>query len=288
MTSVTRTTFLGGCTILAVAAVAAGAGGCCKKYKLQVADQQAKIDALDKEKAELEAARADLEKKLADLQGFNAALQEEIGKLGGDKDALAAKFADAQKDLEAKMNDIAEKQKIIEEMKKKEAAAKARLEMMKSMLGKFKSMIDSGKLKVKVKNRKMVLELPSAILFPLGSAELSEEGKATLGEIALVLKEIKDREFQVAGHTDNIPIKSKKYSSNWELSTLRAVAVVSFLQAGGVPPTSLSASGYSEYQPASGNDSEEGRAQNRRIEITLMPNLDELPDLSDLETKMDK
>jgi chemotaxis protein MotB len=155
------------------------------------------------------------------------------------------------------------------------------------MLGKFQAMIESGKLKVKIKNGKMVLELPSAILFPSGKARLSEEGEMTLQEVAAVLATISDREFQVAGHTDNVPLgKGHKFKSNWELSTARAVAVVSFLQEMGVKPTSLSAAGYSEYQPATSNDTDEGKAQNRRIEITLMPNLDELPDLSDLEKEL--
>jgi len=272
--------------VVAAFVLAAGLSGCCGKYKAEIAQQTKQIGDLNADKSALEREKADLGKKIAGLEDYNNALQNEIEKLGGDKKALAAKFADAQKDIEAKSSDLAEKQKLIEEMQKKEAAAKARLDLMKNMLSKFKSMIASGKLKFKVKNRRMVLELPSAILFALGSAELSEEGKATLAEVAGVLKDIKDREFQVAGHTDNVPIKSKKFTSNWELSTLRAVAVVTFLQGNGVPPISLSASGYSEYQPAADNGTDGGKAQNRRIEITLMPNLDELPDLSDLEKSM--
>ncbi len=154
------------------------------------------------------------------------------------------------------------------------------------MLEKFKALIEGGKLKVKIKGGKMMLELPSAILFESGKADLSEMGKATLSEVAAVLVDIPDREFQVAGHTDNVPIKSNKFPSNWELSTARAVEVVKFLQAMGVQPTSLSAAGYAEYKPSVGNDTEDGKAQNRRIEIILMPNLDELPDLSSLESEL--
>jgi chemotaxis protein MotB len=155
------------------------------------------------------------------------------------------------------------------------------------MLAKFKALIEGGKLKVKIKNGKLMLELPSAILFPSGKAVLSEQGEQTLTEVAAVLATISGREFQVAGHTDNVPLgKGSKFKSNWHLSTARAVAVVSFLQDMGVAPTQLSAAGYSEYQPTADNDSDEGKAMNRRIEITLMPNLDELPDLSDLEKEI--
>jgi chemotaxis protein MotB len=268
--------------------------GCCGKYKDQVASLENQVAGLQKDKKGLEGTKADLEKRIASILEYQAALESEIEKLGGDKAALAEKFksaqadlASAQADLEATSADLEAKQKIIEEMKKKEAQAAARLATLKNMLGKFKAMIASGKLKVKINKGKMVLELPSAILFPLGKANLSEEGQTTLGEVASVLKTISDREFQVAGHTDNVPIgKGSKFKSNWELSTARAVTVVEFLQENGVKPTNLSAAGYSEYQPAASNKSEEGQAQNRRIEITLMPNLDELPDLSDLEKEL--
>jgi chemotaxis protein MotB len=270
------------------------ATGCCGKYKDQIAGLDDEVAGLKKDKKGLEATKADLEGRIASILEYQDALESEIDKLGGDKAALSAKFSDAQSnlaaahaDLEATMADLEAKQKLIEEMKKKEELAKKRLGTLKNMLGKFKAMIESGKLKVKVKNGKMVLELPSAILFPSGKAKLSEEGQGTLGEVAAVLSTIPDREFQVAGHTDNVPLgKGSKFKSNWALSTARAVAVVSYLQEMGVQPTSLSAAGYSEYQPATSNDTTEGKAQNRRIEITLMPNLDELPDLSDLEKEL--
>jgi chemotaxis protein MotB len=83
-----------------------------------------------------------------------------------------------------------------------------------------------------------------------------------------------------------VPITSGKFPSNWELSTARAVSVVTFLQEMGVNPAYLAAAGYGEYNPAADNTSEDGKAQNRRIEITLMPNLNELPDLSDLEKEL--
>ena len=200
---------------------------------------------------------------------------------------MASKFKEAQKALEATQADLEAKQKIIEELKKKEEQAAKRLATLKNMLGKFQSMIESGKLKVKIKNGKMILELPSAILFKSGKAKLSEQGQQTLTEVAAVLATIPDREFQVAGHTDDVPLgKGSKFATNWHLSTARAVEVVIFLQEMGVPATSLSAAGYSEYQPAASNDTDEGKAQNRRIEIVLMPNLDELPDLSDLEKEL--
>jgi chemotaxis protein MotB len=129
----------------------------------------------------------------------------------------------------------------------------------------------------------MVVEMASAILFPSGKAKLSREGRAALAQVAGVLAEIKERNFQVAGHTDNVPIRNNRFRSNWSLSSARAVAVVQHFIKNGVASANLSAAGYGDTQPVASNDTKEGRAQNRRIEIVLQPNLDELPDLSALE-----
>jgi chemotaxis protein MotB len=228
-----------------------------------------------------------LQKEYDELQKLHDADQERINELVTENSAMAAKLEKLGVKLGELDSDLANAKAMNEKLKKQQELAKQRLETLKSMLAKFKNLIAAGKLKVKIKNGKMFLELPSAILFPSGKANLSEEGTATLTEVAAVLSQIQGREFLVAGHTDNVPISSTKFPSNWELSTARAVAVVKFLQQMGVSPENLAAAGYSEYQPAADNVSEEGKAQNRRIEITLMPNLNELPDLSDLEKELE-
>ena len=96
-----------------------------------------------------------------------------------------------------------------------------------------------------------------------------------------VLKDLQNRNFQVAGHTDNIPIKSAKFRSNWDLSTARAVEVVNFMIVAGMEPKRLSAAGYAAESPVAPNDTPENKAKNRRIEITLVPNLDDLPPIDE-------
>jgi chemotaxis protein MotB len=98
---------------------------------------------------------------------------------------------------------------------------------------------------------------------------------------------VQNRNFLVAGHTDNVPVTRRMtarrhYDSNWSLSALRGVAVVRFLASNGVPADRLAAAGYAETRPVASNDTTQGQAQNRRIEIIVMPNMDELPDLSGL------
>jgi chemotaxis protein MotB len=94
-----------------------------------------------------------------------------------------------------------------------------------------------------------------------------------------------DRHFLVAGHTDNLPIHSKKFQSNWELSTQRAVEVVRLLVDNGMKPSQVGAAGYAEYDPAADNGTPDGQKQNRRIEIVVEPNLSELPSLEGLSGK---
>jgi chemotaxis protein MotB len=95
--------------------------------------------------------------------------------------------------------------------------------------------------------------------------------------VAAILKDFSDRKFIVAGHTDNVALKSGKFKDNWDLSTARAITVTTFLIEKGVNPTSLSAAGYGEFDPIADNGTEDGRQQNRRIEIILAPNIEELP-----------
>jgi len=243
--------------VLAFVLVAFTAACGPSKDEWQAAQKQ-----IDDLKAQLADLKAKDEARISELETENQQLKDAIAKLQGEK------F-----DLET----------LVTKLEEAENAAKKRLETFEKMLAQFKSLIDAGKLKVKIKKGKMMLELPSAVLFPSGSAKLSDAGKETLAEVAGVLAQIPDREFQVAGHTDNVPIKGGAFKNNWELSTARAVSVVSYLQENGVQATALSAAGYSEFQPEAENTTEDGKAMNRRIEIILMPNLSELPNMSDLE-----
>lgn len=118
--------------------------------------------------------------------------------------------------------------------------------------------------------------LQSELLFASGSAELEEPGRRELTKLAATLRELAGRIpadidwiLRVDGHTDRVPINTPRYPSNWELSTARAVAVVRFLAAQGIPPRRLSASGFGEFHPLDGADSAEALARNRRIEFKL-------------------
>lgn len=190
-------------------------------------------------------------------------LKTQMESLQGSKDALAKRLGATKKE--------------IDELRKARAAAEARTKTFRQLLDRLKSMIDSGKLKVEIRKGRMIVKMSDKILFDPGKKKLKKAGSEALKQLAEVLKDIADREFLVAGHTDNVPIKTRRFRSNWELSAARAVEVVKFLQSEGVDPKNLAAAGYSEYDPVGDNSADEGRRSNRRIEIVLMPNIGELP-----------
>lgn len=133
---------------------------------------------------------------------------------------------------------------------------------------KFASLIKEQLIRVSANELWLQIELKDSILFSSGSADTSEQARKIFNEIATILAGYSNP-VQVEGFTDNIPINSAKYPTNWELSTARASAIVKHLAATGVAPERLSAVGYGEYQPIAPNDSEQGRAQNRRVSIMV-------------------
>ncbi len=133
---------------------------------------------------------------------------------------------------------------------------------------KFSQLIDDQMITVSSNELWLQIELKDSILFSSGSAETSEQAQRIFNEIALILKNYSNP-VQVEGFTDNIPINSPKYPTNWELSSARASAIVKYLATRGVAPERLSAVGYGEYQPVASNATEAGRAQNRRVAIMI-------------------
>ena len=129
----------------------------------------------------------------------------------------------------------------------------------------------------------MVVELATDVLFGSGSARLSKAGKEAVGEVTEVFKSIENRKFQVEGHTDNVPIKTRQYPSNWHLAAARAVSVVREMVKDGMPSERVSAASYGDARPVALNRTKEGRAANRRIEVVVVPDLSSLPGFDELK-----
>jgi chemotaxis protein MotB len=137
---------------------------------------------------------------------------------------------------------------------------------------------------VKVEKGVVYINISDKLLFNSGSYAVTPRANEVLGKVALVLKNQPDIEFQVEGNTDNMPYRRGVLLDNWDLSVKRATAVVRILQNQyGLPPTHMEAAGRSEYYPVGANDTDEGRAFNRRTRIIILPQLDQFFKL--LETK---
>jgi chemotaxis protein MotB len=229
----------------------------------------AQIQARDQRLSDLATSNHNLQAQLDEQTAINAKLRAELERLGKNVDEMLREkgtLAHALDDAKARL----------EELRKAQAAAEARAQLFQQFVQKFKTLIDAGQLKITTRNGRLVLQLPNDVLFDSGQTAIKPAGKEALAQVARVLQTVRGRSFQVAGHTDNVPIQTPRFPSNWELSTARAVEVVKLLVAQGDDPQNLSGAGYGEFDPIAGNDTPAGRARNRRIEITLQPNLDEL------------
>ena len=216
---------------------------------------------------------------------YDAAVADEQKKAKDPHDADEKQLAELRArlaELETKQTDEQTRAEL-EELKAQKLAADARAKLFDDFIKKFQKMIDAGKLDITMRRGQIVLALATDVLFDQGKTEIKPEGKTALDEVAAALRGISGRRFQVAGHTDTFPIKTKEFPSNWELSTARAVSVVKLLVLAGVKADVLSAAGYAEFDPAASNAADRGRAKNRRIEIVLVPNIEELVKMPELK-----
>jgi chemotaxis protein MotB len=195
------------------------------------------------------------------------------------RDQDAEKYAAIETDLGRTQADLKASAQELEDLRRQRAEVEKRLEAFRSLTSRLKAMIDSGQLDVVVRKGRMIVELPAEVMFPSGSAELSEAGEMALMRLAITLEQFPDRQFMVAGHTDAVPLKSAQYRNNRELSTARAVTVTQYLIKAGMKPENLVAAGYGEHDPIASNKDPKGRQKNRRIDIVLLPALEELPQL---------
>jgi len=171
-------------------------------------------------------------------------------------------------DLAALSNQLDEAQSLIEDLTEQTAAA---AQTQHSLEDEMRKALESKDVTISELKGKLTVNILDQILFDSGEAELRPEGQRILEQIAGVLVQHTNRQIHVIGHTDDVPIH-RKYASNWELSTARAIAAVRFLQErAGVNPRHLGALGYGEFHPIAPNTNAEGRAKNRRIEVVILP-----------------
>lgn len=192
------------------------------------------------------------------LYGQKNKLALQSNMLEQEKDEIAGK-------LEAKIEDISRKEEEIARVTK----------VCDVLVRDMKSEVERGQVKITQLADRLSVVMVDKILFPSGDAEITSDGVGILERVGKVLKDTQDRIIRVEGHTDNLPIRPRlqeEFPTNWELSTARATNVVRFLQERvGIEGKRLEAVGMSQYHPVASNETDSGRSQNRRIEITLLP-----------------
>ena len=215
-------------------------------------------------------ARSDtLSKNIVDLRAHVADLKKENGLLKGENENLNQNV----KALEEKNVALHSEAEALERQRK--AAVEEMRGTYENLLENMKGEIAKGEITITQLRGKLKVNMLDEILFDSGKTTVKPQGLEVLQRVGSILVNVKDRAISIEGHTDNVPIGaelSKMYPTNWELSAVRATTVARYLQEKtGLDPGLLSAIGYGEYQPVVPNESEEGRAKNRRIEIVLVP-----------------
>ncbi len=205
-----------------------------------------------------------MNRDLAENREQLLAIQANLERTRKLNDSLSISLTEREKKVKELETVLANKDKAVLDLKNKIANA----------LLSFKE----SDLTVNVKNGKVYVSLAEQLLFGSGSVDVDKKGEAALQQLAKAIKDQKDLQILVEGHTDNVPIsRSSQYMhDNWDLSVMRATAIVRILTGAGLSPTQVTASGRGEYVPLAPNDSPQAKQKNRRTEIIITPNLDEV------------
>ena len=276
---------------LIVLAALLSALGCVSSGKYQerltdIGNLKNNVSSLEETLRQKEAEMAKLNKEYEDLKKQDLALSEDNKNLNdilkAKKDELNLNIAELRAKLANREVEVFNLQRHMDELSQEKAKAiaekeKSIAELKKthdSMVGAMQEEIQKGEITITQLKDKLTLSMVEAILFDSGSSKVKKNGEKVLDRVAEILKKVTDKQIRIEGYTDNVRIGAglvEKFPTNWELSTARATNVVRYLQQDGIDPQLLGACGYSEYRPIAANDTEEGKAKNRRIEVVLIP-----------------
>lgn len=233
--------------------------------------------------------------KYADLQNKANSTQKELDEAKARVADLEKQLTDAGVAIQKKSDDISKLSSTLEERDKALAEYKARAAKLEAIRARFellrKKLDELTKigLEVRIRHNRMVISLPGDVLFDTGKDSLKKDGEEILKKVAAVIradKSLLDRDYEVAGHTDNQPLSGGFFKDNWGLSVMRARSVLVYLigQNGGMPRQHWSAAGFADTDPVANNGTKEGQQKNRRCDLIVLPDVDEMLDLKSLTT----
>jgi chemotaxis protein MotB len=262
---------------------AAFAGGCgyseeewqaqLDKYNQLSAQNQTTEGKLAQANKDLEAAKArvaELEKKLQEMGVDLSKLSENLQQ----KDEKMSQLSASLEERERALAEYKARARQLEQIK-------ARFELLKKKLNELTKL----GLAVNIRRNRMVISLPGDVLFDSGKETLKKEGEEILNKVAGVVradKSLLDRDYQVAGHTDNKPLQGGIFKDNWGLSLMRAREVLLYLQKQGMPRNHWSAAGFADTDPVANNGTDDGRQKNRRCDLIVVPSVEEMLDLKEI------
>ncbi len=240
---------------------------------------------LKEDKNQLAERNDSLNQRLLEAIERNKLLQEDLVRARADLDRVEKVLADRSAEAGAAMTEMRQEidrltaagNDLQQQLETERQVREERLAEVQGtyneLVGKLEEEIQRGEVKISELKGKLTVNVVDKILFDSGQAALKPAGIRVLQQIGDILKSAVDKDIQVEGHTDNVPIRgtlTQVYPTNWELSTARANTVLHFLQdKADIPGERLSAVGYGEYRPIASNSTPEGRALNRRIQIVL-------------------
>ena len=228
---------------------------------------------------------AELEKEHGQLNSSYKSLASNSGKLNSDMARQQEQLLSIQRNLEKtrRQNDslstsLAEREKKVQELEQVLSNKDRVVQELKNKITNALLNFKENDLTVKVKNGKVYVSLAEQLLFGSGSIEVDQKGVTALQQLAKAVKDQKGINIMVEGHTDNVPVskKSAYMQDNWDLSVMRATSITKILTRAGVPAQQITASGRGEFSPLAANDSPQNKQKNRRTEIIITPDLDEL------------
>ena len=227
----------------------------------------------------------DLNKEYDQLNSYYKNLLNNSGKLNRDLAVQKDQLFSIQSNLERtrKLNDslsssLIEREKKVKELEQILANKDKAVQDLKDRISNALLNFKENDLTVKVKNGKVYVSLAEQLLFGSGSIEVDAKGVTALQQLAKAIKDQKDIQIMIEGHTDNVPIskKSQYMQDNWDLSVMRATSITKILTKAGVSSSQVTAAGKGEFSPLASNDNAQSKQKNRRTEIIITPNLDEL------------
>ncbi len=211
----------------------------------------------------------DLQKVLAEAREHSDILSNNLNVLNDEKDAVLQERDRTQEKLKHSED---QHEKTLAQLQLEQQGKKSLEEERDKMVQDLKDEISDQRVKISQLNGVIKVKMENKILFPSGEAVISEEGRAILKRVGSSFDRIKGKRIRIEGHTDNVPIKNSRFPSNWELSSTRAANVLHVLLANSkMNPKLYEVVGLGEFHPVASNDSPETKAQNRRIEILLLP-----------------